>query len=101
MYTVLYQWDIHQNKHDEFISGWEAITDHYLEKHNSLGSKLHKISDNRFMAFAQWPSKASRDNAFTLNDAPAAALEKMKGSIITSYPPTETTILSDKLKNIA
>jgi len=100
MYTVLYQWDIHQDKHDDFVSGWEAVTDHYLAKHNSLGSKLHKISDNRFMAFAQWPSKEIRDIAFNLNDAPQHAVEKMKNSIITSYPPTETTIISDKLKAV-
>ena len=101
MYTVLYQWDVHQDKHDDFISGWEAVTDHYLAKHNSLGSKLHQISDNRFMAFAQWPSKESRDSAFNLNDAPHQAVEKMKNSILTSHSPTETTIILDKLKAVS
>lgn len=100
MYTVLYQWDVHHDKHDDFISGWEAITEHYLANHDSLGSKLHKVTDSRFVAIAQWPSKQTRDIAFNLNDAPLDAIEKMKNSIIIALPPTETTVVSDKLKNV-
>lgn len=100
MYTVLYQWKIHQNKQDDFISSWEVVTDHYLTNHGSLGSRLHKISDNSFIAYSQWPSKQARDIAFNLNDAPQQAIDTMEQSIITTHSPVETAIISDKLKRV-
>lgn len=100
MYTVLYQWNVHHEKHDDFISGWEAVTDHYIANHASLGSKLHKISETSFMAFAQWPSKEARDIAFNLNDAPQSAVDKMQDSIVKTHTPVETSIISDKLVNL-
>ncbi|MFT6987569.1 MAG: quinol monooxygenase YgiN [Psychromonas sp.] len=97
MYTVLYRWKIHHGKQDAFISGWEVITDHYLANHGALGARLHKISDNNFAAYAQWASKEARDIAFSLNDAPQQAVEKMQESIISSLYPIEMYVISDKL----
>ncbi len=97
MYTVLYQWKVHHDKHSEFIAGWEAVTDHYVVHHNSLGSMLHEISDDNFVAYARWPSKQARDIAFDLNDAPLHALNQMQESIITNLKPVEMSVISNKL----
>jgi len=101
MYTVLYQWNIHPDKHHNFISAWEAITEHYLVKHGSLGSRLHKLSDNHFIAYSQWHSKQARDTAFDLNDAPKQALDEMEKSILSTLPLVETIMISDKLKQVS
>ncbi|WP_354625353.1 hypothetical protein [Psychromonas sp. MME2] len=98
MYTVLYRWNIHHHKHDDFIAGWKAVTDHYLTNHGSLGARLHKVSDDSFAAYTQWESKEARDTALNLNDAPQDAVDKMHESIIVSKAPIEMTIISDQLK---
>lgn len=98
MFTVLYQWSIHHDKHDDFISGWEIITEHYLSNHGALGSRLHQISENTFAAYSQWPCKEARDSAFSLNDVPEQVVEKMQDSIIVSLEPIEMTVISDKFK---
>jgi len=98
MFTVLYQWSIDPDKQDDFISGWEVITEHYLSNHGALGSRLHQISESSFAAYSQWTSKEARDCAFSLNDAPQQAVDKMRESIIVSLEPIEMSVISDKLK---
>lgn len=99
MYTVLYQWKIHPDKHDDFISSWEIITDHYLKNHGALGSRLHKASDNTFAAYAQWHSKNHRDLAFSSSTAPEHAVKKMTLSIVERLDPIEMLVISDKLEH--
>jgi len=97
MYTVIYQWEIQTGKYDDFVCAWEAVTEHYSQHYNALGARLHKVNENHFVAYAQWPTKEARDLAFSLDDAPQQAAEIMQDSIIHIHPAIEMEMLSDKL----
>ncbi|MDN3556835.1 hypothetical protein [Halomonas maura] len=99
MYTVLYRWIVHPGKEDDFISGWESVTQHFISNHDALGSRLHKVSNNTFAAYAQWSSKEARESAFDANDAPEGAVEKMNQAISERLEPIEMNVILDKLKH--
>ncbi|WP_019612881.1 hypothetical protein [Psychromonas ossibalaenae] len=99
MYTIIYQWEVHSHKCDEFLNAWEAVTEHYMENHNALGSRLHKAGENYFVAYSQWLNKEARDAAFSKNDAPQEAITTMEDSIINTHRAIEMDVLSDKLVN--
>ena len=98
MYSVLYQWEIVNGKRDEFVSAWEIITEHYLTHHCALGSRLHHVKGDTFAAYAQWPSKQHRNDAFAASDAPTEAINRMQACVMSRLDPIEMSIVSDKLK---
>ncbi|WP_166738797.1 antibiotic biosynthesis monooxygenase [Psychromonas algarum] len=98
MYTVLYQWKIKEDKKDEFIASWNIVTDHYVNKHGQIGSRLHEITDNTFAAYAQWESEDKRNKAFALDDVEPEVLSVMESCIVKTLKPIEMHIVSDKLK---
>lgn len=63
MYSILYLFRIKINKRKEFINAWENLTTIIYNNKGSLGSRLHKKSDNEYIAYAQWPSEDMFDNA--------------------------------------
>ncbi|WP_379910900.1 antibiotic biosynthesis monooxygenase family protein [Marinobacterium aestuariivivens] len=101
MFTVLYRWIIAPDQAQDFISGWEAVTDHFIEHHGALGSRLHRVADNTFAAYAQWRSREARAAAFAANDAPEAAVEKMNRAIVDRLEPIEMGVVSDRLIDVS
>ena len=63
MFTVIYSFKVKENQVDEFIIGWEGLTKLIYEFEGSLGSRLHKVGELDYIAYAQWPSKMIFDNA--------------------------------------
>ncbi len=99
MYTIIYQWEVHSNKCDDFLNAWEVVTEHYLQNHDALGSRLHKAGENFFVAYSQWTNKEARDSAFSKNDAPHEAITIMEDSIKKAHRAIEMDVVSDKLVN--
>lgn len=98
MYTVLYRWKLDETKLDQFIKAWEIVTRHYLLNHGALGSRLHKTEKGDYAAYAQWPTKADREKAFSADNAPHDAVKKMQEAILERFTPIEMYVLSDLLK---
>ena len=63
MFAVIYSFTVKENRDSEFIQGWEGLTQLIYEFEGSLGSRLHKESDRKYIAYAQWPTKAIWKNA--------------------------------------
>ncbi len=99
IYTYIYRWKIKNGKSDDFINSWKNITDYYLEHHNSLGSRLHYIGQNEYIAYANWPNKEARNIAFNSNNDKIKIDEKMmKDAILKSYDIIQSSLISDKLR---
>jgi heme-degrading monooxygenase HmoA len=97
MYIVLYSWKIKPELEEQFIRAWAEVTDYYVSNHDSLGSRLHKGSDGKIYAYAQWKSAEQREKAFA--DSPVLpAGKKMREAVEEKFPEIEFDLLSDFLK---
>lgn len=57
MIAVILEFDPIDGLEDEFISSWIHCTQVIYDNFGSLGSRLHRSSDGKYIAYAQWPSK--------------------------------------------
>lgn len=96
MLVFLYRWRIKPGLEQQFVESWSAITAYYRENAGSLGSRLHKGSDDIWYAYAQWPAPGRREAAFEkIPDHPAR--EKLKEAIDEFLGETELEIAADFL----
>lgn len=47
----------------EFIKSWKQLTQLIYEYEGSLGSRLHKLNDTSYIAYAQWPDRETWKNS--------------------------------------
>jgi heme-degrading monooxygenase HmoA len=57
MFTPIYRFVVKAQKKQEFREAWHELTKLIIEHEGALGSRLHKLSENEFIAYAQWPTK--------------------------------------------
>lgn len=96
MFIILYRWKIKPEKEKSFIEGWAEVTDFFLKNFDSLGSRLHRGSDNIFYAYAQWKSAEDREKAFS-NDLNLEGISKMREAVEKSFDPIFLETLADFL----
>lgn len=63
MYIVIYSFEVKPNRIKAFLSMWKELTIAIHKNCNSLGSRLHKDTDGKFLAYAQWPDKETFNNS--------------------------------------
>jgi hypothetical protein len=62
------------------IQGWSRLSD-LLRSRGSLGSRLHRGSDELWYRYAQWPSAKAREDAFSLGNVDENASAQMHSAI--------------------
>lgn len=100
MFTIIYTFKILPGKTKDFIYNWEELTKLIYQNQGSYGSRLHKISDLNYLAYAKWPSKAVWNNCG--KNLPEIAQEfskNMKAACQSSTTDYELEIVSDLLAN--
>lgn len=85
-FAAIYRWRLHPGMEAQFIEGWTRISELYLRQHGSLGSRLHRGPDDIWYSYAQWPSAASRERAFSADMPDKEAIALMRGAIAESLP---------------
>lgn len=65
MFSVIYSFDIIPGKEDLFLTAWRELTILIYHHEGSLGSRLHKENERRYLAYAQWPNKETWKHAGT------------------------------------
>lgn len=81
MFNVIYRWRVKDGCEETFRTGWRRATEAIYQKHHSLGSRLHKCEDGRWLAYAQW---ATREDWQAMQNSPAPdeeAFAMMRDSI--------------------
>ena len=63
MFAAVYYFKTKAGKEDQFITAWEELTKLIYEFENSLGSRIHRKTENEFIAYAQWPDKETWSNS--------------------------------------
>ena len=100
-FTVVYSFNVISGKETNFVECWSELTKLIYEFEGSYGSRLHKVNDNLFIAYAQWPDQNTYDKAG--GNLPESALklrQQMReccSEIKTDYELPQT--IKDLLKN--
>lgn len=100
-FTVIYSFKVLNDREEDFIKSWEALTILIYEFEGSYGSRLHKINDNLFIGYALWPDKETYTHSG--NNLPEAAnqyrqqMRECCSEIKTEYE--SNLIVKDLLKN--
>ena len=90
MFAVVYRFETKPGRESEFEQAWAAVTELILEHCGSYGSRLHRIEDGRYYAYARWPSRAAWE-ASALPAACDPARERMRDCLVNS----ETLLTGD------
>lgn len=78
MFAVVYRWKIREDLEKDFERAWNLGTVAIRRDLGGLGSRLHKMGDGEYFAYAQWPDEESyrrnRDARMPYEDEEARAL---------------------------
>lgn len=100
MFTVIYRFEVKNNKQKEFVFAWKELTKLIYEFEGSLGSRIHHEKDNIYIAYAQWPSRKVWENfGANLPDIAKEHSANMKSACIKTETIHELEMLVDLLAN--
>jgi len=57
MFSVIYSFDVKPECTEAFIIAWKKMTVLLYTREGSLGSRLHKVNETKYIAYAQWPDR--------------------------------------------
>ena len=96
-FIVLYRWRLHPGMETSFVEAWSRISELLRSLRGSLGSRLHRGSDDLWYSYAQWPSAEARDQAFAQPPVDAEASEQMRAAIAERFPEVVLDAVADFL----
>lgn len=99
MFCVIYSFQVKEDKEAPFIEAWEELTKLIYQYEGSLGSRIHKASDDLYLAYAQWPSKKQWQNSGDLLPSEASKWrDQMRSCCQEIKTIHELELISDLLK---
>ena len=63
MFTVIYAFTVKEGQDAAFIEAWKDMTQLIYKYEGSLGSRLHQPHGQVYLAYAQWPDRATWQNS--------------------------------------
>ena len=100
MFCVIYSFFVKPNLNDQFEQVWRDLTNIIYKNNGSLGSRLHRENNHKYIAYAQWPDKESWKTAFAkLPDESKFISQLMKDSCEKIETLYELDVIDDLLKN--
>lgn len=99
-FCVLYRFRVREGAEDDFIQAWAQLTRGIREQRGGLGSRLHRDEDGTFVAYAQWPDRATWQHAQGLPSVDAEASERMGRTMTESFAPILLTPGEDLLERL-
>ncbi len=58
MFAVVYRFSVRPGELNEFTNAWAELTNLIRKYEGSLGSRLHRLNDDEYIAYAQWPERS-------------------------------------------
>lgn len=99
-FSVLYSFYLNDGKEIEFIDTWTKLTKLIYKHEGSYGSRLHKVNDQLYIGYAQWPNKSVWEQSGDHLPEDAAGLRQQMraccNEIKTEY---ELEVVVDLIKN--
>ncbi|MBL8447815.1 MAG: antibiotic biosynthesis monooxygenase [Zoogloeaceae bacterium] len=107
MFVVVYGWRVKAGKEAQFREAWCRGTREIVRIYGGLGSRLHRESDGRFVAMAEWPDRATWQRAFDAKmvyddrEARAMFLDALEETSTGQAPLLTMEVTDDLLARIA
>lgn len=99
MFTVIYSFDVKPGLENTFEQNWAALTELIYHYEKSLGSRLHRTKEGRYIAYAQWPDKATWKNSGTRLPKEAKKIRReMRNACNSIQTMHKMEVIVDKLK---
>lgn len=99
MFSVIYSFKVKEGKVYDFERSWKGLTQLIYEYEGSLGSRLHKTAEHRYIAYAQWPDRDRWANSGSqLPDSSISIRNLMKDSCYQIETIFELDMVEDLLK---
>ena len=86
-FCVVYRFRIRAGTEDAFVEAWSRLTRLIRDERGGLGSRLHRSDDGDWVAYAQWPDRATWERSSALGTPDADASRVLAASIETRLPP--------------
>jgi quinol monooxygenase YgiN len=99
MFAVIYRFNVRHGFDEQFQSAWAERTREIQAQHGGLGSRLHRSPDGAWIAYAQWPDRATWDAAGHTGTEDTAAQGAMKQCCETVETLFELDVMNDLLVN--
>ena len=99
MFIAIYEFDVKTGHEQEFIAAWLQLTKGIHEHHGSLGSRLHRDKNGRFIGYAQWPDRATWERDWPAEDLLAAPRTRMRSCLNGSNTIYEAEVVADYLQD--
>ena len=96
-FIVLYRWRLIPGTEQKFVDAWARVSECFLMKAGSLGSRLHLGNDGLWYSYAQWPCREDRERAFVLGLVDEETMRQMRASIAESFPEIILESIADFL----
>lgn len=99
MFAVIYRWRVIPGLEAQFEEGWAAGTAAIAKEFGGLGSRLHKAGEGLYIAYAQWPDKATLDKAMEtrMRHSDDEARRKYRESILEFETLAQGEVVADLL----
>mgnify|MGYP000509988688 CR=1 FL=1 len=100
MLAVVLEFDVIEGMENQFRKAWIETTDIIYQNFGSLGSRLHKSDNGKFIAYAQWPNLNVYENDQHWPDDSKNTIEKMRACLKIGKPTVlhKLTLDTDLLK---
>jgi hypothetical protein len=67
-FAVIYRWRLHPGREALFQEIWARNTVEIARRCGGLGSRLHRADDGSWLAYAQWPDRATWERSYDVPD---------------------------------
>jgi hypothetical protein len=102
MFYVIYEFEVKPNSEAAFKQAWFGLTKLFYQYEGSYGSRLHKVPDKLFIAYAGWPSRATWENSGrNLPDNASHFRNAMRDACVNISTKYEMNMVEDYLKDNA
>jgi len=100
MFAVIYRFKIRPGYEQQFQDSWTKRTEEIKATYSSLGSRLHKASEDFWIAYAQWPSREAWESAGKSTAESTEAQLTMRAACETVETLFELNMVKDLLEPI-
>jgi quinol monooxygenase YgiN len=97
-FAVIYRWKLKPGRQRDFLAGWRRATAAIRGARGGLGSRLHRTPDGTWLAYAQWPDRATWEASRAQGTADSEAAALMHDSIEEQLPPILLEPIADLLE---
>lgn len=96
-FTVLYRWRLKPGCEESFLEAWAKMTMLIRNQCGGLGSRLHKVEDGTWAAYAQWPNREAWAAMQEMDPIDKATSAEMREAVEESFEPVLMSPVHDLL----